>query len=67
MAQPPAADVEMLPPPRTYTDAVFTKLEARLLAAHGQATKDGSLGTVLDAAATEVLIMNRLLIWHFHF
>ena len=50
-----AADVEMLPPPRTYTDAEFTKLEARLLAAHGQATKDGALGTVLDAAATEVL------------
>ena len=55
MAQPLAADVEMLPLPRTYTDAEFTKLEARLLAAHGQATKDGALGTVLDAAATEVL------------
>ena len=31
MAQPLAADVEMLPLPRTYTDADFTKLEARLL------------------------------------
>ena len=44
-----------LQPPRTYTDAEFTKLEARLLAAHGQGTKDGALATVLDAAATEVL------------
>ena len=43
------------PPPRTYSDEEFTKLEARLLAAHGQAMEDGALGTVLDAAATEVL------------
>ena len=55
MAHPPTADVEMVPAPRTYTDEEFTRLEARLLAAHGQATEDGALGTVLDAAATDVL------------
>jgi hypothetical protein len=55
MAHPPTADVELVPTPRTYTDEEFTRLEARLLAAHGQATEDGALGTVLDAAATDVL------------
>ena len=55
MSAPPEADVEMVLPPRTYSDDEFTKLEARLLAAHGQAREDGALTTVLDAAATEVL------------